>query len=112
MGETGMIAGTEQVATEEHSLPRMSDGENNDDLYDSDAPSEESERVTALLECLGVRFQDHLVQHVPAHGFCQRRRYPGALAGFVDGGLDPGVLVPNLRRRRHEVYDWGAARRQ
>jgi hypothetical protein len=39
-----MIAGTEQVATEEPSLPRMSDGEDNDDLYDSDAPSEESER--------------------------------------------------------------------
>jgi hypothetical protein len=43
-GDTGMIAGTEQVATEEPSLPRMSDGEDNDDLYDSDAPSEESER--------------------------------------------------------------------
>ena len=27
-----MIAGTEQVATEEPSLPRMSDGEDNDDL--------------------------------------------------------------------------------
>ena len=39
-----MIAGTELVATEEPSLPRMSDGEDNDDLYDSDAPSEESER--------------------------------------------------------------------
>ena len=39
-----MIAGTEQVATEEPSLQRMSDGEDNDDLYDSDAPSEESER--------------------------------------------------------------------
>ncbi len=43
-GDTGMIAGTEQVATEERSLPRMSDGEDNEDLYDSDAPSEESER--------------------------------------------------------------------
>jgi hypothetical protein len=39
-----MIAGTEQVVTEELSLPRMSDGEDNDDLYDSDVPSEESER--------------------------------------------------------------------
>ncbi len=39
-----MIAGTEQIATEEPSLPRMSDGEDNDDLYDYDAPSEESER--------------------------------------------------------------------
>ncbi len=39
-----MIGGTEQVAIEERSLPRMSDGEDNDDLYDSDAPSEESER--------------------------------------------------------------------
>ena len=39
-----MIAGTELVATEEPSLPRMSDGEDNDDLYDSDAPSEESKR--------------------------------------------------------------------
>jgi hypothetical protein len=39
-----MIAGTELVATEEPSLPRMSDGEDNDDLYDFDAPSEESER--------------------------------------------------------------------
>jgi hypothetical protein len=39
-----MIAGTDQVATEEHSLPRMSDGEDNNDLYDSDALSEESER--------------------------------------------------------------------
>ena len=27
-----------------HSLPRMSDDEDNDDLYESDAPSEESER--------------------------------------------------------------------
>ncbi len=39
-----MIAGTEQVATEEPSLSRMSDGEDNDDLYNSDAPSVESER--------------------------------------------------------------------
>jgi hypothetical protein len=39
-----MISGPEQVATEERSLPRMSDGEDNDDLYDSDAPSEESKR--------------------------------------------------------------------
>jgi hypothetical protein len=39
-----MIVGTEQVSTEEHSLPRMSDGEDNDDLYDSDSPYEESER--------------------------------------------------------------------
>jgi hypothetical protein len=43
-GDTGMIAGPEQVATEEHSLSRMSDGEHNDDPYESDAPSEESER--------------------------------------------------------------------
>jgi hypothetical protein len=43
-GDTGMIAGPEQVTTEELSLPRMSDGEDNDDLYESDAPSEESER--------------------------------------------------------------------
>jgi hypothetical protein len=39
-----MIAGTEKVVTVELSLPRMSDGEDNDDLYDSDAPSEDSER--------------------------------------------------------------------
>ena len=39
-----MITGPEQVATEERPLPRMSDGEDNDDLYDSDAPSEDSER--------------------------------------------------------------------
>jgi hypothetical protein len=42
--DTVMITGPDQVATEEHSLPRMSDGEDNDDLYESDAPSEESER--------------------------------------------------------------------
>jgi hypothetical protein len=39
-----MIGGPEEVATEEHSLPRMSDGKDNDDLYDSDTPSEESKR--------------------------------------------------------------------